>query len=199
MPWTSSSSSRTSRWAMADAPYLFSTGSAYLDAIVELVSCEGLCPADAEPFAVGRGACGRFQCPQSQYQELRHCLQEHRSLVWSNLGPDGAASQRSSENANSKVLGFGQVGGDRGTRTPDLVVANDALSQLSYIPMPILGLTSLLPAGGLVQSVSAVLGRSSSNPSGRSTIISPACTSTLSTTSLSAGTSRSRESPRSTR
>ncbi len=28
----------------------------------------------------------------------------------------------------------GQVGGDRGTRTPNLGIANAALSQLSYIP-----------------------------------------------------------------
>ncbi len=27
------------------------------------------------------------------------------------------------------------LGGDEGDRTPDLVIANDALSQLSYIPI----------------------------------------------------------------
>jgi hypothetical protein len=32
------------------------------------------------------------------------------------------------------VLGIVPIGGDRGTRTPDLCDANAALSQLSYIP-----------------------------------------------------------------
>ena len=37
-------------------------------------------------------------------------------------------------NLKLKVLDFVKSGGDRGTRTPDLRVANAALSQLSYIP-----------------------------------------------------------------
>lgn len=36
--------------------------------------------------------------------------------------------------AGGEVLPKVTLGGDRGTRTPDLSVANAALSQLSYIP-----------------------------------------------------------------
>ena len=34
-----------------------------------------------------------------------------------------------------KSTGFGKIGGAEGDRTPDLVIANDALSQLSYGPV----------------------------------------------------------------
>lgn len=34
-----------------------------------------------------------------------------------------------------KSAGFGKIGGAEGDRTPDLVIANDALSQLSYGPV----------------------------------------------------------------
>ena len=102
---------------------------------------------------------------------------------------------RSNRKVNSKVLDFVQSGGDRGTRTPDLVVANDALSQLSYIPTRIPSILSLHWQSTLFQFGEP---SSANKPSGRSTVIVPWSTSTPTTTSRSAGTSRSRRSPRST-
>ncbi len=47
-------------------------------------------------------------------------LDESESRLWRLLEPDEARDA---------------IGGDKGTRTPDLVSAIDALSQLSYIPL----------------------------------------------------------------
>ena len=38
------------------------------------------------------------------------------------------------ENGGAELENGGKVGGDRGARTPNLGIANAALSQLSYIP-----------------------------------------------------------------
>ena len=45
--------------------------------------------------------------------------------------------------ATTPVLDSVQFGGDRGTRTPNLRIANAALSRLSYIPKPCASRTAL--------------------------------------------------------
>ena len=55
--------------------------------------------------------------------------------------PDAATNGASlrPEEAGREWARMGWIGGDRGTRTPNLGIANAALSQLSYIPTPEFG------------------------------------------------------------
>ncbi len=59
-----------------------------------------------------------------------------RRLIFSKMDADPA--NRATLKASRKLRSVMKYG-DEGDRTPDLVVANDALSQLSYIPILVKG------------------------------------------------------------
>ena len=163
-------------------------------------TCGGLGLADrlGVPCGLSRGASGAVRLEPDGVGFLLNSSVRPVTVACAHVAVVAAAG---GESPRSTVR-HGQSGGGEGTRTPDLGIANAALSQLSYAPTKseyetptrVRQTTRVAPRPG-----ANAVDQPSSSPGSNSIRIRPATGSTSRITSGMAGISRSRAPSRRTR